>query len=303
MERLKIGIPRALYYYYFKDFYKYFFDSLDIDVIYSSQTNKKIVDDGINLSNDEMCMSLKVFLGHAYNLQGKCDYILVPRIDNYGVSNQTCTNFLALYDILNNLIDTKLLDYNIAYTQKETELTSLIKMGQKIKISRKKIIKAYRIAKAKEAKQLKKEYVINYNKLESTKIKILLVAHPYNIYDKYLGKNIIDNLNNYNVEIIYSDLFNNSSLTTAAGKLSKTLYWKYNKNQIGAIELVKNKIDGIIFLSSFPCGPDSLVNELVMRKITIPYINLIIDDNNIATGIETRIESFIDILERKKTIV
>ena len=57
-----------------------------------------------------------------------------------------------------------------------------------------------------------------------------------------------------------------------------------------------NKIDGIIFVSAFPCAPDSLVNELVMRKIKKPYINLILDNNFSFTALETRLESFIDVL-------
>ncbi len=56
----------------------------------------------------------------------------------------------------------------------------------------------------------------------------------------------------------------------------------------------------MIFISSFPCGPDSLANELAMRRIDLPYLNIIIDDIDALTGIETRIESFIDILDAKK---
>lgn len=52
-------------------------------------------------------------------------------------------------------------------------------------------------------------------------------------------------------------------------------------------------------LSSFPCGPDSLVNELIIRKIKLPIINLVIDDTNSFTGIETRLESFLDIINNK----
>ena len=64
-----------------------------------------------------------------------------------------------------------------------------------------------------------------------------------------------------------------------------------------SIEYAKDKIDGIIFISSFPCGPDSLVNELVIRKIKIPCINIVLDDLDALAGIETRLESFMDILE------
>ena len=60
----------------------------------------------------------------------------------------------------------------------------------------------------------------------------------------------------------------------------------------------KEKIDGIVFLTAFPCGLDSLVNELVMRKIDKPYLNLVIDDLDSLAGMETRIESFVDIIEQ-----
>ena len=62
---------------------------------------------------------------------------------------------------------------------------------------------------------------------------------------------------------------------------------------------MKEKVDGIIFLSSFPCGPDSLANELALRRIEKPTLNIIIDDIDGLAGIETRIESFIDILEER----
>jgi len=77
------------------------------------------------------------------------------------------------------------------------------------------------------------------------------------------------------------------------------LYWKYSKESAGAVELAKNNVDGIVFISSFPCAPDSMVNELIIRKIKLPYLNIIIDDLNSLAGIETRIESFIDIIEQK----
>ena len=60
--------------------------------------------------------------------------------------------------------------------------------------------------------------------------------------------------------------------------------------------LCKDKVDGIIFLSTFPCGLDSLVNELVIRKLDKKCLNLVIDDMDAFAGIETRLESFVDIV-------
>ena len=104
MDKIKIGIPRGLFYYYYKDLWNYFFSELGFDIIVSPETNKEIINLGMKYAGSEMCYSMKIYLGHVAYLKGKCDYILIPRIDNYGIDNQTCTNFLALYDIVNMII-------------------------------------------------------------------------------------------------------------------------------------------------------------------------------------------------------
>ena len=250
------------------------------------------MDLGIKYSNDEMCLSMKVFLGHVSYLQGKCDYILIPRIDNYGIDNQTCTNFLAIYDIVNNLFDTKILNYNINLKNKD-ELSGLIKIMKNLGFTKKEIKDAYIYASVKANKLKKSKVLSNLRNLRSEKKKILLVGHPYNVYDRLIGSPITTMLNNLGVKIIYSDLF---FVKNEYKKYTEGLYWKYNKDNIGSISKCIERIDGIIFLSSFPCGPDSLVNELVMRKIDKPYLNIIIDDIESLGGIETRLESFVDIV-------
>ena len=282
-----------MYYYYFSDFWINFFDYLKIDYIISPETNKDIMDLGIKYSQDEMCLSMKNFIGHVAYLEGKCDYILIPRIDNYGLDNQTCTNFLALYDIINNLFDIKILNYNINLRNKETLLKGLISIGNTLGISKKDIISAYEYAKVKESKIKKNRVLCNLRNLRSEKKKVLLIGHSYNIYDKLIGEPIINILKKLDVEIIYSDLF---FVKDEYSNFTKGLYWKYCKDNIGSINKCIDKIDGIIFLSSFPCGLDSLVNELVMRKLNKPYINIIIDDIESSGGIETRLESFVDIV-------
>ena len=140
----------------------------------------------------------------------------------------------------------------------------------------------------------------NIKALENDGLKVLLVSHSYNTYDAYIGKQITDYLEEMGVTIIYSDMFDDKETNKLAYKLSDTIYFKYSKDNIGSIKLVQDKIDGIIFLSAFPCGLDSLVNELVMRKINKPYLNLIMDESYSLTGIKTRIESFVDILEQRR---
>ena len=300
MDKVKIGLPRAFTYYYFSDLWKIFFKELNIDYIESPPTNKEIISKGMSRANDEMCLSFKIYLGHIDYLKDKCDYILVPRIDNYGKSNQTCTNFLAAFDIINNLFETKILDYNINLEGNSNELDGFLRIGKLLNKSIYDVIKAYNKAILDTYKIKQNKIKKNIKALENDGLKVLLVSHSYNTYDAYIGKQITDYLEEMGVTIIYSDMFDDKETNKLAYKLSDTIYFKYSKDNIGSIKLVQDKIDGIIFLSAFPCGLDSLVNELVMRKINKPYLNLIMDESYSLTGIKTRIESFVDILEQRR---
>ena len=296
---MRIGIPRSLFYYYYKNIWINFFNELNIDIVISPKTNKEIIDLGMKYSTDEMCLSLKNYIGHVAYLKDKCDYILIPRIDNYGTFNQTCTNFLAIYDYINNIFNINIINYNIDLNNNETEMNGLINIARKFRISKKKALYAYKNALNINNTKLKEQIKINNTNLYSNNIKILLVGHSYNINDEFIGLPIIKMLKSMNISIIYCDQFDTSLALNSSNILSPNNYWKYSKEIIGSIDLSKNKINGIIFLSTFPCGIDSLTNELVMRNINIPFLNIIIDDLDSLSGIETRIESFIDILLQK----
>lgn len=292
----KVGIPRGLFYYYYGDIWKDFLNSLNISYLISPLTNRLILDSGIKISNDEMCLSLKNYLGHVDYLKDKCEYILVPRISNFKNNNQTCTNFWSVYDIVNNLFDVNLLHYNIDLEKKDTLKKGLFKIGKELGKSKYEIKKAYKYALISNKKRIKKNHIINVNKLKSDKTKILIVSHPYNLYDEMIGKDIMKYLIENNIQLIYSDKFDSKVVNKLSKEISKDLYFKYSKDNLGSIVFCKNDIDGVIFLSSFPCAPDSLANELAMRKIDIPYLNLVIDDTSSFTGIETRLESFLDMI-------
>jgi len=300
-KKIKIGIPRAFLYYRYYILWKTFFEKLNCHIILSPETTKEILDMGMKYSIDESCLSSKIYLGHVAYLNNKCDYILIPRIENYGKKEKVCVKFNGLYDIVNNIFkEQKILTYNIEKTKLKTEFIGFVKMGLKINKNILKVIISYIQAKKKEKKQEKINVITQERKLNTNKIKILIVSHPYNIYDKYLSYNIINYLNDNGIQIIYADKLDKKKSKEYSKELSNTLYWTYSKELIGAIEYYKEIYDGVIFLTTFPCGVDSLVNELMLRKITKPTLNIILDSETSTIGIETRLESFVDILKERK---
>jgi len=82
-------------------------------------------------------------------------------------------------------------------------------------------------------------------------------------------------------------------------------YWGNEEEILSAVNyLFKDKtLDGLIFICSFCCGPDSLIDELITRdakKLELPYISLVLDEHSGQAGVVTRVEAFVDMIIRKK---
>ena len=270
---MKIGIPRALFYYRYQTLIKTFLNELDIDYIISDPTTKQTLENGNKLAPPESCISLKIFLGHIKNLINKCDYILIPHIESLKKDEKVCTNFYLLYDLVNNLFNINILDINIDETHKKKE------------------------KKVQNNLLLKQTNILNNNNK-----KILLAGHPYNIYDELIGKPIINILKENNIDIVYADIYDKKGLEKESKEISKDTYYTINKELMGAIAKYKNNVNGIIIISAFPCATDSITNELIIRNIkNKPIITIIQDEETETTGLITRLESFIDIINKENT--
>lgn len=302
---MKIGIPRAYLYYKYHVLWETFFEELDIEYIVSPETNKDIINQGTRYAIDEACLPSKIFLGHVDYLIDKCDYILVPRVATLGTSKDiVCSRFQATYDLVKNVFrdrEIKLLYYSIDILNKDTELKAFLKMGKFLGKNKAQVLKAYYIAK--QAEKTTKLLELNEQKrnLESNKLKILVISHPYNIYDQYIGSPVLNTLKELDCIPILGCIVDERKARQEAKLISKTLPWTFNKELVGAISLYKDKIDGIILVSAFPCGPDALVNEMIVRRFKEkPIITLILDAQEGTAGIETRLESFVDIIRIKE---
>ena len=300
-KKIKIGIPRSFLYYRNYILWKNFFEIIGCNIVLSPNTDSDIVKVGSKLSVDESCLPSKIYLGHINYLIDKCDYVLIPRIYSYGRKKRVCVKFNGIYDVVNNIFpDIKILDYNIDNLKFKYELFGFIKMGLKLNRNIFRIIYAYIIGKIKEYKYNKTLILKQDKVMRSNRLKVLIVSHPYIVYDKYLSSNIINYLKDEDIDILYSDRMNRKESIYYAEEESSTLYFLYSKENIGSAFYYKDLVDGIIFLSSFPCGVDSLVNELVIRKIdNVPCINIILDDSTSTGGLYTRLESFVDIIKAR----
>ena len=278
--------------------------SLGQEVVVSPETNREIIGRGTNLAVDESCLSVKIYLGHVDYLKDKVDFVFVPRVVSLYKKENLCVKFMALNDIVRNTVDgVKMLEYTTHVPTFRYDSLGLFLIGWQL--TKNPILTLRAISRAKEAQKFQQGKLLE----EQTKklqekaegLRILIVAHQYTTYDSFLGLPIVNFLKKQGVELVFADIVDESEARCLSQNISKDLYWTYNKELVGALEKYRNLVDGIIFIMTFPCGPDSLVINLCQNRINdLPIVVLTLDELQGEAGLKTRLESFVDILKIRK---
>ncbi len=299
---MKIGLPKALLYYRYGTLWETFFRELQFDVEISADTNKGMLKQGTKHALDENCLPLKIFMGHVQSLIGNCDRILVPRFARTGKTEEYCGRFWGLPDLVRSTFpDAPILSYNVDLGRYGNEAAAFIQMGKSLEKSKRASYQAYCTGCLAQQMADRQKVYSQSERIRTSDRKVLIASQPYLIHDAYIGGQLQNLIIERGVTPLFSDQCCRSLCRAFSTEISNSLYWSINKEIIGAIELYKNQVDGIILLTAFPCGSDSLVNELVLRKVkSTPMIQILLDEHTAPAGLETRIESFIDILSQRR---
>lgn len=301
-EKMTIGIPRALLYYRYQYLWKTFFTRLGCNVVISAPTSQNMLARGIALSVGECCLPVKIFMGHVASLLGRCDYILIPRFETLGKGEEFCVRFWGLPDIVHNTFpDAPILSYNLQDHKRGSEMQGFLQMGLRLGKSPAQTVAAYRRG---VQEQLRQDCLVREKQellLAASGLKVLFAAQSYLIHDGYVGAPLIRMIEEQGGVPVFADRCDPMTCRASAKTLSQDLYWTVNKEIIGAIPLTKKEVDGVLLITAFPCGTDSLVNELVLRRVRdIPIAQIVLDEQQGESGLQTRMECFMDILSERR---
>ncbi|MFO8018086.1 MAG: acyl-CoA dehydratase activase-related protein [Promethearchaeia archaeon] len=327
--KIKVGIPRAFHYYRYFPFWKKLFDEFGVEIILSPGTNKKIVQEGVSYALGDLCLPLKVYYGHVLKLIEKhpeLDYLFVPRYVSEVPDSYFCPKFLSLPDVIKIVPNVPpILHFEVNVKKKPISM-SVIDMAKELGIGQRKALDAYYKADEyfnKYVSFLRSGAPVNYalrlvknnkafklpkKKQKSGEIKLLLLGHEYNIFDTYVNLDFQEKLREENVEVITKENLPQKVFQTPV-VVNKKLknYWRHEEEIMQAIRYFltkgRDEIDGVIFLISFACGPDSIISELIMRDmkvVRLPFLQIIMDEHTGEAGLLTRVQSFTDMIKRKK---
>lgn len=319
---MKIGIPRALMYYYYFPFWNTLFTELGCEVIISDETNASIISEGCHVTETEMCVPIKIFNGHVCELlKTDADYIFVPQMHN--VSREYyCPKFLGLIEVVKYSFENDwnrflFLNYNTA-DDTLCDLKVHLPLENYLNVSKKQIKSALKAADAAQKKFRSlcfKGYTIPeaYEILNGStgifphtdgELTIALLGYVNNVYDSYVSMDSIKRLREMGVHVITFDMLPDEATKKNKSNV-KEPFWIFARKIYSASKyLIKNKsVDGIIHLTAFGCGPDSVIGRMMegdCDDANVPFLTLRVDEHTGDNHTQTRLEAYIDMLKMRK---
>jgi len=333
---VKIGFPRALFYYDYFPFWAGFFHQLGIEVVTSPPTHRQIMEQGLKKASDETCLPLKLLAGHIQALE-KVDAIFLPRMVSVEADTYNCPKFLGIPETLLPAVPSGIPVLSVTLNWRKGKrqvLKDLQVFGLQLGKGKAEIRKAFSLAQEWQKRYqasngtgwdfqesiceienatkgltnsqndttIPKQIPISFH--DPDRLKIALVGHSYLTHEPYANLNLLGRLRQ-KAEVELVQHIRQEDVDANLLRLRKKLFWHHAKQIYGAgnMFVMDPKIDGIIYLSCFGCGTDSMVQELLARfarEQHKPYMMITLDEHSGEAGLVTRLEAFIDMAERRK---
>jgi len=328
--KTRIGIPRALAYFAYFPFWKAFFQALDVELVISPATSKGVLDSGIKEAVTDACVPIKLFHGHVLALKDKVDYIFLPRM--VSVNNEDnvtfCPKFLGLPDLIKATTSglPPIIDEKVDLQKGPLEIYRLCAkigkgLGKGVWISWRAcrqglvaqdkfeaLIKKYQITPLEALAKMDEQHV-DIPQEGDYQLAFAVLGFPYTINDRFISVDLVKKLRNLGVRVLTAEMIPKGKLLEQARKIPKNLFWNFS-NQVMRAALYfidEKKIDGIIHVTAFGCGPDAMVDKMIeleaKAKGKIPFMTITIDEHTGEAGIITRLEAFVDMLKLRRGLI
>ena len=324
----RIGIPKALMYYRFFPLWSAFFQGLGFEVVTSDSIGRGLLGRGSIAYFEDSCLPMKLMVAHCLDLAEKVDMLFAPRLISIHRKYIMCPKFRGVPDIVKlatggqaEVIDEPF-DSRLGSNPWGTFSRAI---GDRMGLKSREIRAASRVAFRLQAK-FERDFPKRINGLSTGDLfhvevptpgtisppgdlNIAFIGHPYNLFDVDVGKDVIGMAKKLGCRIATADSLDGYEIDRRASHLSKEIYWSSGREIVGAALafLARDDIDGVVFLSSFKCGIDALLQEFLKRTFkaqgggNVPFLTLSLDEHTTVQGLTTRLEAFADISRERRS--
>jgi len=316
-----LGIPRALMFYRYFPFWHTFFETLGWKVMVSDSVRQK---EKIIYFEDS-CLPMKLLVTHAIQLKDKVDHLFIPRLVSIHRTYMMCPKFRGAPDIVRLATEgsVSVIDETIDLRKGGISLfQSFLKIGERLNASKPESKKAFQEAENSFSK-FQKEWINRINRLPTRQLfeidipippagrkaplRVAFIGHPYNLFDTDINKDLLTLTKRLGMEIMTSDFLSEKEIDREVSDFSKEIYWSSGREIVGSLfHFLSGGVDGVVFLTSFKCGIDALLQEFIKRRLKVrggsstPLLILSFDEHTGREGLTTRLEAFGDVMEERK---
>lgn len=305
----RIGLGRSMYFYELFPFWQTFFVELGFEVVLSDETNRQIVNQGVESRVAEPCFPITIALGHAVNLMEKgVDFLLVPNVVDAETQFPETNSFFCpwgqtlcfvikatpRFDAYRDKIMAPTIRFRQGMAGVKKQLRPLAKQ---LGVSRRQIDRAVEMAYLswrsfqQRLKRLGEEAVQML--LDRDEKAIILLGRTYNIYDKMANLNVPMKLRQqYGINLVPLDFLPIEGIDI--GDLNDNMYWNYGRKILQAARWSSRYPNfHLIYITNFKCGPDSYIKHYVREAARKPLLTLQFDEHSNDAGILTRCEAYL----------
>lgn len=324
---MRIGMPRALLHHYYSPLWIKLFQELGLETVVSEATHKHQIEKGIKVTVPEICVPIKIFNGHVVELlEQDVDFVFVPRFVSVEKDYWFCPKFMGLPELTGYSVPgakARMLTLEFSGTDE-----GLADYGAYKPLCRLLGIRPDRLKGALKAatvhwQRFRALCLAGYTLEEAERlaqsdnpptpapqpdpsaVTLGVLGYVYNLYDPFASLEILTKLRAMGVRVFTFEMLPQSVLTAPRSQREKAIYWTFSDKLAGAGEylLAQPEVDGLIHVTAFGCGPDSIVGKLLemdSEACRKPMMTLRIDEHTGESHLQTRLEAFVDMIARKK---
>lgn len=329
-EGAVIGLPRALLFYELYPFWRVLFEKLGLALTVSGPTSRDLIEAGIRQAADEACLPVKAFYGHVMALRGSVDAVFLPRLVSLRPGTYTCPKLLGLPDMVRHNVGglppaviADIDETKPGHGLAATGLGLAARAGLAPAAAKAAVVAAIgALASFRDGLAAGSgfEEAAGWptpprpvaarqgagGDDAGPRVRVGLVGHAYNLFDPGVNFGILGRLADLGCEVVTSEGLSEDEVQAESSALPKEIFWSSGRRILaGATRFRRDgKVEGVIHIVSFGCGPDSMVGEIAERETRresdLPYMVLTLDEHTAEAGLLTRLEAFVDMLQWRR---
>lgn len=287
---MRIGIPRAFYYYTHPELWETFFREIGWTPVVSPPSNAIQLHAASSHTEAEHCLPHKLFDSHVLSLINDVDALFIPRILSMRKGHNCCPRLGALPDATRAEVGGSVEIITIDLNETRRPLRrSLLALAKRYGVSRRLARAAADTAVATMTRHEQAELLAR--RRPSAARKFLVLGHAYTLKDAFIATPVFGKLDALGV-VAERMTFEKRALPDTS------IRWcSFNQMYLRLNEIKAEDYSGVIQISTFNCGPDSVMTDRFRRQCRdrkIPYMLLMMDEHTAKAGLDTRLEAFVD---------